>query len=531
MNSSTLRNLLFLLILLGYLYYANRYIEATSITVDNEKYYILFDDAMISMRYAYNLAHGNGLVWNPGERVEGFTNPLWVGFMALFHLFPIAASKISFYIQWSGALFLGVTLFFVRGLVEQFTDEILPMLAAVAFTAFYSPLISWDLLGMEVSILTLILTAVLWIVLRNGTSRFTPWIYILLAVSTLIRFDMAVPFLVIFAVMFIVQKEYRRQHLIWGLGLLVLFLGVQTLARYFYYGDFLPNTYYLKVTGWPFSLRIMRGLYTLIWFAYYNNWAFMLLPFTLLLFRRDWKVILLLAVLLGQMAYSVYVGGDAWENHGGANRYIALAMPVFFVLFSLSVQELIQKAVTSLGSRWEARNTAPLVYVLIFGMAILHFNLLLGDWRYIERWEFNRKPDYVAGNENNLKIALALQNTTRPGASVAVVGAGTIPYLLPDRYTIDILGKTDPVIAKGPVSASMGIPDVPFMRPGHMKWNYAHTIGDLKPDVIVSLWEGTNEEAAPYLNDYVIAQIGPKIDVFLRKDSPNVLWDKVAIKN
>lgn len=531
MNPKSLRNLLFLLIVLCYLYYANRYIKATSITVDNEKYFVLFDDAMISMRYAYNLAHGNGLVWNAGERVEGFTNPLWVGFMALFHLFPIAASKISFYIQWSGALFLAVTLFFVRGLVEQFTDELLPMLAAVAFTAFYSPLISWSLLGMEVSILTLILTAVLWIILRNGTSRFTPWTYILLAVSTLIRLDMAVPLLVILAVMFIVQKEYRRQHVIWGLGLLLLFLGGQTLARFFYYGDFLPNTFYLKVTGWPFPLRIMRGLYTLIWFAYYNNWTFMLLPFTLLLFRRDWKVILLLAILLGQMAYSVYVGGDAWEHHGGANRYIALAMPVFFVLFALSVQLLLEKAVTSLGSRWEAMNTAPLMYVLIFAMAILHFNLLLGDWRYIERWEFNRKPDYVAGNERNLDIALALQNTTRPGTTVAVIGAGTIPYLLPDHYAIDILGKTDPVIAHGPVSASMGIPDVPFMRPGHMKWNYAYTIGELKPDVIVSLWEGTDEEAAPYLQDYVIGEIGKKINVFLRKDSPNVLWDRVGIKD
>jgi len=531
MKSKTLRHLLFTFIILGYFYYAHRYIEATSITVNNEKHYILFDDAMISMRYAYNLAHGNALVWNTGERVEGFTNPLWVGFMALFHLFPIAASKISFYIQWSGAIFLGGTLYFVRRLVEEFTEDYLPMLAAVTFTAFYSPLISWSLLGMEVSILTLILTAVLWIILKNGTSRFSPWTHILLAVSTLIRLDMAVPFIVILVLMFIVQNEYRRQHLIWGLGLFVLFLGGQSLARYFYYGDFLPNTYYLKVEGWPFALRIMRGLYTLIWFAYYSNWAFMLLPFTLLLFRRDWKIILLLVVLLGQMAYSVYVGGDAWENHGGANRYIALAMPVFFALFALSVHELLQKAVASLGSKREAMIGSRLAYVFIFIIAMLNFNLLLGDWKYIERWQFNRKPDYVAGNENNLYIALALQNTTRPGTSVAVIGAGTIPYLLPDRYAIDILGKTDPAIARGPVRTSMGIPDVPFMRPGHMKWDYAHTFGVLKPDVIVSIWEGTNDEAAPYLKDYVYAAIGEKIFVYLRKDSPNVLWDKVTIKN
>ena len=39
------------------------------IAVDGKRYYTLFDDAMISMRYAWNFSHGNGLVWNPGERV------------------------------------------------------------------------------------------------------------------------------------------------------------------------------------------------------------------------------------------------------------------------------------------------------------------------------------------------------------------------------------------------------------------------------------------------------------------------------
>jgi hypothetical protein len=32
-----------------------------------------------------------------------------------------------------------------------------------------------------------------------------------------------------------------------------------------------------------------------------------------------------------------------------------------------------------------------------------------------------------------------------------------------------------------------------------MKWNYAHTFGELKPDVIVSLWDETVKEAEPYL--------------------------------
>ncbi len=40
------------------------------------------DDAYISFRYAQNLAEGNGLVFNVGEYVEGFTNLSWTVLLA-----------------------------------------------------------------------------------------------------------------------------------------------------------------------------------------------------------------------------------------------------------------------------------------------------------------------------------------------------------------------------------------------------------------------------------------------------------------
>ena len=227
MNFRFLRNFLFGLIVLWFLYYAYRYIQASSFFIEGKLYYTLFDDAMISMRYAWNLAHGNGLVWNPGERVEGFTNPLWVGFMALFHLFPIPAEKISVYIQVAGAIFLAINLYFVKKITEEFTDSLLVMLAAVGITATYGPLDTWGLLGMEVSVLVLITSAAVWMTLRTKPERFSPWTYILLAVSTLIRVDMAIPYLVILGVMLFVQPKFRKHHLFWGLGLLSLFIGGQ----------------------------------------------------------------------------------------------------------------------------------------------------------------------------------------------------------------------------------------------------------------------------------------------------------------
>ncbi len=40
--------------------------------------WFLCDDAFISFRYVRNLVEGHGLVFNPGERVEGYSNFLWV---------------------------------------------------------------------------------------------------------------------------------------------------------------------------------------------------------------------------------------------------------------------------------------------------------------------------------------------------------------------------------------------------------------------------------------------------------------------
>ncbi|MBK8619703.1 MAG: hypothetical protein IPN96_22000 [Anaerolineales bacterium] len=140
MNSKYLRNFSFGLIVIGYIYYIYRYIIATSFLIGGTTYYVLFDDAMISMRYAYNLAHGLGPVWNAGEHVEGFTNPLWVGIMALVHLLPIGLNQTSLVIQIIGASFLTLNLFLVKKITEHFTNDLFVMLAAVALTAFYAPL-------------------------------------------------------------------------------------------------------------------------------------------------------------------------------------------------------------------------------------------------------------------------------------------------------------------------------------------------------------------------------------------------------
>ncbi len=535
MTSKYIRNILFSLLIMGYIYYGWRYIQDSSFFVDGKIYHVLFDDAMISMRYAYNLAHGLGLVWNAGEHVEGFTNPLWVVYMAFFHLLPIPLNTISLYIQLSGLAFMAGSLYFVRKIVEELTDNMVTMLAAVGLTAFYTPLNWWALLGMEVSILVLILTASVYFALRAAPTRFPTWTYILLAVSTLVRIDMVVPYIVILTVLFIVQPQFRKQHLIWGLGLLLFSLGGQTLARYLYYGQLLPNTYYLKIEGFPLTLRVIRGLYALIHLAYYSNWILFVLPFTIFVFRRDWKATLLTLLFAAQIAYSVYVGGDAWENKGGANRYISIAMPFFFIGLAWVLNELCQKTAASFSTEKSVYYLSQLAFLVIVVISFLNINALVGQWKSIERTALARQSIFTGSTDKAIAIALALQYITQPGASIAVISAGTVPYFLPDRYAIDTFGKSDPVIAHSPVRSPMSMVDVRFMlpgyenymRPGHMKWDYAYTFGELKPDVIVSLWDGTEKEAEPYLENYVNAVVGENVRVYLLKDSPAILWDRV----
>ena len=66
------RSVVFALVLAVFLFAAVRFLDHT------------VDDAFISFRYAENLVAGNGLVFNPGERVEGYTNFLWVVLIAPF---------------------------------------------------------------------------------------------------------------------------------------------------------------------------------------------------------------------------------------------------------------------------------------------------------------------------------------------------------------------------------------------------------------------------------------------------------------
>ena len=176
----------FAIVLASFLGYAALFVYRTSFVVNGARYFSLFDDAMISMRYASHLAGGQGLVWNAGmSPVEGYTNPLWVLYMACIHLLPIAPSKISLVVQITAAVYLAVNLYFVRQISLSISDRSPSIaLAAVALTALYLPINNWSLQGMEVSVLVMTVTICLWLILRYlDTGSGLPVLYLLLGGS------------------------------------------------------------------------------------------------------------------------------------------------------------------------------------------------------------------------------------------------------------------------------------------------------------------------------------------------------------
>jgi hypothetical protein len=526
---------LFTLVAAAFLAYAGLFIYRTSFVIDGERYFSLFDDAMVSMRYARNLANGYGLVWNPGgERIEGYTNPLWVVYMSIIHLLPLPQSKTSLLVQLTAAVLLAINLYFVRKIALAVSNGSTPVsLGAVVLTAMYLPINHWSLQGMEVSVLVLIMSVCLWGVIQCLEHRtFSVSLYILLGLSTFIRQDMAIPFAGLMMFQAAADPLNRRRHLVWGSLILASCLAAQTLFRLWYFGDPLPNTYYLKLTGYPITLRLTRGLYVLLQFVWhFNPWLFAL-PFALAA-RGDRRIRLLLSALIVQMMYSTYVGGDAWEYWGGSNRFISIAMPGFFVLLSYTlflVSRLligVMSADSALGSMATTSRQSYIFPLLILG-AVMSVNSIYGTVAWAELLLIT--PPLHSGNHQSNRReaaeALVLREITTRDTRMVVARAGTLPYFS-DLHSIDLLGKTDEQVAHMNMRReASGLHRFIEFRPGHMKFDYAYSIGQLKPDVIAQLYEHVEEVQTELQTHYKGVRLHDGC-IYVRTGSLNVLWDKL----
>ncbi|HRK59569.1 MAG TPA: hypothetical protein PLI74_08000, partial [Candidatus Kapabacteria bacterium] len=461
------------------------------------RYFCLFDDAMISMQYAQNLAQGHGLTWNAGERIEGITNPLWAFGMALIHLCGIPQNYTSLCIQILGFVFLSLQCIIIWNISERLFPRtgIIPIVATLC-TAMYLPLITWSLTGMEVSVCALLITYVLSKIDFYTHTTSIPWKEILLlALGTCIRIDMIVPgFVLLFALAFR-STSFHKKTFITGIVSFVGIIAIQTFLRFDYYGDFLPNTYYLKMTGISPVYRISRGLFSTVKFLFFFNPFLIILPFVYLRSHRHTTLYTIAALFIAQLCYSTYVGGDAWDWWGGANRYIALAIAPFFIVLSAALYHFFSIAENTYSFVKAQRNILiPLAVIIL--LVQINFQR---DGSSLTTWLLIHPPFGTDDNKRNVEIALLLRHTS-PQATIATITAGSIHYFT-QRTMFDMLGKNDKYIAR--LSAIVPKDKNKFIsfHPGHNKYDYHYSIAEKKPDIIVGIEEG-NLQTQSLLTQY-----------------------------
>lgn len=222
------------------------------------------DDAFISLRYSANLARGEGLVFNPGERVEGFTNMAWTLLGGLCLKLGLPALGI-----WQALGILAalgtVALAFV---ITHALAGVLPALGAAVVLAGCTTLHAWSGSGLETSFFTFLVVGA-FRAEQQGRSRLA---FGLLGLAQWTRPE---ALLVAAALGYVkLRVAHARGHLdgprLLGLGREFACYALPAVAllllRAGYYGSLVPNTYLVKGSGAAanhlLGLRKLEGLAT-----------------------------------------------------------------------------------------------------------------------------------------------------------------------------------------------------------------------------------------------------------------------------
>lgn len=538
------------------------FILRTSFDALGTRYFVLFEDAMISMRYARNFQQGFGLTWNKGEgRVEGYTNLLWTLWMSLAHVIGLPEDKVSLFIMLSGvAIMVGNGLVAER-IARKVSDSPFVALAVLAAVLFDYPLVFWTLRGMEVGAVALALHALLLLAFSIETEHRYGKAFamaIIGAGSVFLRSDTAlsVGLFGLYAALVSPRKKKLLTLAIVGGG-----AGGAAIAhvafRMQYYGEKVPNTAFLKLEGISTPTRVKRGLFVTLQVLAFHLGIPISLALSALLGRevslgaKRWepqnrRLLLLLAFVCVQLAYAVYVGGDAWEWMLYANRYTSAAMPALIVLVTALAARLFERmkqepasanaalarfaiALVGMGlvllvlsgyaKKFPEEGIARTIVfskkvaagaVLFLGLGVvlffakgslsqklenaarallsgrgaLLFALCLWLPSHLEGLSFwaRNNAAQYADEARYSRLGLLLARSTPPDFRIAVVAAGATPYFS-DRPTEDMLGKNDKVIAH---EKPRGV-----FSPGHDKWDYQHSLGKQNPSMIIELADVT----------------------------------------
>lgn len=443
--------------------------------------YGLADDVYISACFGRSLFSGHGFVWFAGApRVEGISNPLWSALIGALHRVPgYSPDRLGALVIALNAVLLVIAAWAFWSALER------AQAAAGAATSTFGPAWALGLLlmpaaiaadywcaeGFEIGLLAVLCFGMIQVALGPDVERAAWTLGMLLTLGIATRMDFvlgASPALALY-----VWRRPGLRNVARGFGLALLLTAALLCARRAYYGDWLPNTYYLKATNWPLDARLARG-------AAQNRALLPLVPLPLLALivpaSRRWLLRCAPHVLAGWIGfaltvlYSTWVGGDAWRSFGGYDRHTSLGA----LLLVWSACGLIGALAPS--PRWTA------IAAVVAGM-LVYTPLAREDGGARVREALFQETLGSRGLERDwIRYGKAFREISEPGARIAVCPAGAIIYFS-ERGGVDLLGKVDPFVARLPV-ATRKPPNNACWRdaPGHNKEDDAAVFALRKPE-------------------------------------------------
>ncbi len=426
------------------------------------------DDAYISFQYAKNWASGNGVVFNPGERVEGYTNFLWVALLA--PLWPLVGHDAWRFAAaaWVLALALGlIGILAVGAVAARVFKHRLAWVVAVLWLAFDDAFVSYTVFALENQLLVLCLLGGLLAV----THRFRHWeraLGLSFALTAMTRPDGLLwpATFTLAALPTLAGRSAEARAFARSLGRAAAWFAVP-FGAYFawratYYGDLFPNTFYLKV-GHSLA-AVARGKEYLLGYFRERWWVPLAALTALGLARTLWIRWLLLYVVV-HAAYVVYVGGDFYSGH----RFLMVLTPMFGLLAAAAVD------------RWLAGQDAPRgrTAVAAAGALVALLALRAGTLEHgpgvLEIQVWDREVDL------QVRMMRWLHDHARPGASIALGDIGGAGFFA-DLKVLDVYGVVDPQVAHKQVAGfGTGKPghekvatadEVMARRPTYIKWGF-----------------------------------------------------------
>jgi hypothetical protein len=514
-----------IVVLAALLAWGTAFIARTSVVIDGERYFLLFDDATISMAYARNIVEGFGPVWTPGsEPVEGFTHPLWVGLMVGVNALPLPLRQRPLVVQLAGIALLALTVVRVRALLRAHFSAadhgLAGWLPAAVLTGFHYTLLYWSAFGMETALQALLAVVAVHLafdVVYAKRDRHLA-LFAVFAAAYLTRMDMTLLIAVVSGWVAVHGGFRRRAVGSWlaGMALLAAAAGGYQAFRQLTYGEVLPNTYYLKVYGVPLGMRLTRGAVKAAVTLRENLLPALVVVAAVVAGLRRRSRTVLPGLLLGvYLAYSIWVGGDAWELpeiNVRLNRFLAFLVPIAAVL----ANDLLNRGLSRARStRWRWL-VVPATVVLLLSVN----GLALSSWR-TANWRaalLIDRPLFVASNALVLHNLRRLELRVGPGARVVTYWAGIPAYF--SRYEmVDALGYSDRTIARRPLRNGMTWRE---FTPGHSKSAPMYLLSR-HPDAFFQFWDLSRlpvRNPKAYLAEIGYEQVG---EFWIRRDSPFLL--------